>query len=395
MCAHETFMDCPHYEQTLYAGDGRLEILTAYATYADDRLCQRSLLLFDWSRHTEGFINSGYPLGPQIISSFPMYWSLMIHDHLYWRGNSSLVQDLLPGARANQGWLETLKGNDGLLHSFPGWPFVDTAPEWISFIFAVDPKKGASSILNLLYSYSTMKLAEIEDFFGEKELAVRNRRLAKEVFDQVMKRFWNPKLKLFADDEGKTEYSEHAQCMALLSGLMPKSLEKACFESLLADPNLVRTQPCYWMFYLFETYRRFNRGDLLLSKLNFWSEIPNSGLKTAPEMYEPSRSDCHGWGAHVLFHLYATILGVRPTAPGFAQLEIAPSPGVLKNINAVLPHPNGVIKAVLKFEGQNVTGVITLPKGASGIFKFAGKTRKIKAGRNKINTLLLSPRGDI
>jgi hypothetical protein len=66
-------------------------------------------------------------------------------------------------------------------------------------------------------------------------------------------------------------------------------------------------------------------------------------------------------------------------------LEIAPSPGVLKHINAVLPHPNGVIEAVLKFEGRNVTGVITLPKGASGIFKFAGKKQKIKAGRNKIN----------
>jgi len=27
MCAHETFMDCPYYEQLMFAGDTRLEVV--------------------------------------------------------------------------------------------------------------------------------------------------------------------------------------------------------------------------------------------------------------------------------------------------------------------------------------------------------------------------------
>jgi hypothetical protein len=384
MNAHETFMDCPHYEQACYVGDGRLEMLTTYALYADDRLCRRGLRLIDWSRHQEGFLNSSYPATPQIISSFPMYWPLLVHDYLYWRGDKEIVRELIPGMRANQGWLETLKGKDGLLHPLPGWPFVDTAPEWAAFIYGIDPAKGASSILNLLHVTATIKLAEIEEVFGEQELAARNRRLARELFDGVMERFWDPKRALFADDAGKTGYSEHAQCMALLSGLMPKALEKACFQALIDAPDLVRTQPCFGMFYLFETYRRFNRGDLLLSKMDFWKRIPESGLKTAPEMYEPSRSDCHGWGSHILFHLFATLLGIRPAAPAFAQVEIAPSPGALRKIHGVLPHPNGVIEADLNFEGGHCTGVVTLPKGVGGVFRFGKKSQPLTAGRNGI-----------
>ena len=38
MCAHETYMDCPYYEQMMYVGDSRLEALTTYAISADDRL---------------------------------------------------------------------------------------------------------------------------------------------------------------------------------------------------------------------------------------------------------------------------------------------------------------------------------------------------------------------
>ena len=31
MCAHETYMDCPYYEQLQYGGDTRLEILATYS----------------------------------------------------------------------------------------------------------------------------------------------------------------------------------------------------------------------------------------------------------------------------------------------------------------------------------------------------------------------------
>ena len=43
MCSHETFMDCPYYEQLMYVGDTRLEMLTTYVVSRDDRLVRRGI----------------------------------------------------------------------------------------------------------------------------------------------------------------------------------------------------------------------------------------------------------------------------------------------------------------------------------------------------------------
>lgn len=56
MCGHETFMDCPYYEQLMYVGDGRLELLVWYMGSGDSRLPKRCIELFDWSRWKTGFI---------------------------------------------------------------------------------------------------------------------------------------------------------------------------------------------------------------------------------------------------------------------------------------------------------------------------------------------------
>jgi hypothetical protein len=41
MCAHETYMDCPYYEQLMYVGDTRLEALVTHVLTGDDRLPAR------------------------------------------------------------------------------------------------------------------------------------------------------------------------------------------------------------------------------------------------------------------------------------------------------------------------------------------------------------------
>ncbi|MFH1708155.1 MAG: hypothetical protein ABIF71_09590 [Planctomycetota bacterium] len=111
-----------------------------------------------------------------------------------------------------------------------------------------------------------------EDGFGDPEPAARDRRLAAEIAAVIRRRFWNKRRALVADHLDHADWSEHAQIIALLAGVLPARDERACFKALVTAPGLPRAQENYWMFYLFEVYRMFGRGDLLLAKLELWKD---------------------------------------------------------------------------------------------------------------------------
>ena len=75
MCAHETYMDCPYYEQMMYVGDTRLEALTTYAISSDERLPRKAIKLFELSRLPQGFTQARYPgRDQQLIPPFALWW---------------------------------------------------------------------------------------------------------------------------------------------------------------------------------------------------------------------------------------------------------------------------------------------------------------------------------
>ncbi len=82
MCSHETFMDCPYYEQLMYVGDTRLETLVTYCLTRDDRLPRKAILMFDVSRFPDGLTQSRYPCrSTQIIPPFSLWWCGMVYDY--------------------------------------------------------------------------------------------------------------------------------------------------------------------------------------------------------------------------------------------------------------------------------------------------------------------------
>jgi hypothetical protein len=122
----------------------------------------------------------------------------------------------------------------------------------------------------------------------------------------------------------------------------------------------------------------------LFARLCLWFDLPAQGFKTTPEQPEPTRSDCHGWGAHPLYHYFASLLGIRPAAFGFDQVEIAPMPGSLTSLSGEMVHPRGRIEADLHFENGGVRGNVSLPAGLTGTFRYAGKTLVLTPGLQPI-----------
>lgn len=375
MCAHETYMDCPYYEQMMYVGDTRIQMLVAYVMSSEDRLNQRALELFDWSRRETGFVLERHPSQlKQLSLTFSMIWILMLRDYAWWRNDSAFIRERLKGMRCMLEEFKELQGEKNLMPALPGWSFIDWIGD-LSFVNNPGPNESGSSIVNLLFLNALNCAAELEEAFGENHLAEYNREWADELAKSIKKTFWNEELKLFDDYPDKKDFSEHAQCLALLSGHFPE-IEKQCFESLITTEGLTPTT-VYFSHYLLDTFAKFGRGDLILKKFDFWKDMVKMGFKTPVETPEPSRSDCHAWGSHPLFHMHASIAGIRPASPGFEKILISPNPGDLTELKSSIPHPAGRVDFQMMKQGEKWQVEIKLPPGITAKLRWNGVDTQI------------------
>ena len=350
MCAHETTMDCPFYEQLQYAGDTRLQCLVAYVSQDDDRLARQALLAFDRSREPDGLTRSRYPSRVvQTIPPFSLWWVAMVHDFAMWRDDLDFVASLMPGVRAVLDAYRTGVDEHGLFHALEGWNFTDWVPDWNSGAPA-GAHWGVSGILNFQLAYVAGLAAELEDALGEPHLAARARALAEQVRRAADERFWSTERGLYADDLAHEHWSEHAQCLALLAGATHGADAVA---GTIGAPGLARTT-VYFDHYLFEALGRIGRTDVLHERLGLWFGLLDQGLRTVVEQPEPTRSDCHAWGAHPIFHLYATILGVRPASPGMRSVRVNPQLGNLSWAEGTVCTPHGRLHVRADADGTTV-----------------------------------------
>ncbi len=383
MCAHETYMDCPYYEQLMYVGDTRLEALTTYAISPDDRLPRKAIQLFGLSRLPDGLTQARYPSRDvQVIPPFALWWIGMVYDYALWRGDRHFVAALLPGVRAVlDGFLAHVNA-ENLLQAPAGWNFTDWTEEWR---LGVPPEgfDGCSGPLNWHLIYTLGLAARLEEWLGEPLLAQRWQHRRAELTAAARTHFWDESRGLLADDRAHTHFSEHTQCLALLAGVLEGEQQRRTAQNLLSDPSLTRTT-IYFTHYLFETYRLLGQPTAFFDRLGLWFELAAHGFKTTPEQPEPSRSDCHGWGAHPLYHFFATLLGIRPATFGFDGVEIAPMPGHLTHLAGEMVHPRVRIAADLHFADGQVRGTVTLPAGLHGTFCYGGKTVSLQSGVQSI-----------
>jgi len=379
--AHETWTDTPYYEQMCYVGDNVISALANYALFDDARLSRRSIRLFEWSRRASGFVAERYPCRVrQESSTFALFWPTMVRDYAWWRNNPAFVKAMLPGIRSLLAEFEAITEN-GLLRNVPGWPFIDWCPEWNEGC-GPGVREGDSSIVNLQWVLALQAAAQVESAFGDPLLAERCQGLARSVFAAVEARYWDAGKNLFRDTLLADAWSEHPQTFALLTGLLDPAKTRACIAALEnGDPMAQAT--IYGSFYVLRALHRHGREAELHHRLAWWFDLPGRGFTSTPEAPEPSRSDAHAWGAHPAWHAVASVAGVRPGAPGFAYVTVAPLPGPLTWIKTSVVHPHGRVELDLRFENGKPRGTIHLPD-AAGEFQWKGTRRPLCPGINTI-----------
>lgn len=374
MNAGEIFFDCPYYEESQFIGDTRLQSLCHAVMTRDDRLTRKALHLLDASRQPDGFLQAEYPSRyPAIIAPFSLYWIGMLWDYAHWRVNPDLVRTLLPGMRSTLEAFRRHVSADGLLHAPEGWNFMDWTDSWGNE-GGIPPNAitGVSATLHWQLVYALNMAAELEAHLGEKEFAVHYTRWGAELARAGQSAFWDEASGLFSDDLAHTSYSEHPQTFAILSRHLPPE-QITRIASGLRHAKLHRAS-YFFLHYLLEAYRLLNLDDLIHVQLRRWHiEMVEIGLKTPLEGLEPSRSDCHAWSSHPLYHYFATVLGIRPLEPEFARVEITPHLGDLTRAEGVLIHPQGETRVAFRRETDGWHCEIHLPNRVRGVLRLDGQ----------------------
>jgi len=384
LCAHETYMDCPYYEQLQYAGDTRVQSLVSLYMTGDGRLVRNAIELLDSSRTAEGATYSRAPSRlQQYIPPFSLWWIGMLHDYWMYQNDPAFVARMLPGVRAVLSFFAARQRPNASLGRLPWWNFVDWTKEWAS---GVPPASGDGSSapvdLQLLLAYQWA--AEMEAGLGSQALASEDRQAAGRLHDAARELYWDAGRKLFADTPDKRAFSQQANALAVLAGVTEGAEAKDLIERVSADNGALVQCSIYFRHYLHSAMNKAGAGDRYLDMLGIWRTMLDRGLTTWAETADPTRSDCHAWGASPNYELFRTVLGIDSAAPGFRRVMVRPYLGKLTHASGAIPHPRGEIAVSLTLDGGKLEAVVTLPAGVEGKFEWHGQTRDLRSGENHL-----------
>jgi len=388
-CAMETYMDCPYYEQLQYIGDTRIQALVSLYNSGDDRLVRNAINQMDHSRIAEGITLSRHPsYSPQQIPTFSLWYIGMLHDYWMYRGDSAFIRDKLQGMRDVLWFFSKYEGTDGSLHNPPYWEFTDWVHERKGWNGGTGPigKDGSSSLLDLQLLWAYQIAVSLESQLGSTANALAYKQKASRLMQTIKRNYWNADRKLFADTREKDVYSQHANTLAILTGIISGNEAKAMAGKLLSDNSLAPAS-IYFQYYLNQALIKAGFGNDYLKWLDKWRENISMGLTTWAEISEidQARSDCHAWGASPNIEFYRTVLGIDSDAPGFKKVKIEPHLGTLKKVNGKIPHPNGDIRVSYEHINNKLKADIELPQGISGRFIWNDKTYQLHSGMNNVS----------
>jgi alpha-L-rhamnosidase len=374
LCSHETFEDCPHYEQMQYAGDTMITSRLAMLTSGDYRLTRQALLHFDWSRLPEGITQSRFPSRLlQVIPSWSLHWITCIRDYAYCSGDLATVGGLMPGARAVLDWFRRHADSDGLPAKLPFWNITDWCAWWPRGVVP-GADSGPTCIIASQYIHALDEVADLARLTGDAAFADRLGAEAESLRVALNARFWSEEQGLYFDRPGGPEVSQYGNAWAVVCGAAGEKQRRRLMARFPTDPQLAPGSFFCWHA-VFRALELCGSGDTFTDFLGPWHEQIERGLDTFVEENSYWRSLCHAWSAHPALEFMTRVLGVTAAAPGFAKIDIKPHRCGLAHASGLVCTPAGHIEVAWRVEDRRFiftattpeeTDVcITLPDGAS------------------------------
>lgn len=370
-CTHETYEDCPFYEQLQYAMDARSQMLYCYATTADDRLARKCMDDFRRATKYDGLPNCCYPSRTKnVIPGFSIYYIGMLYDHMMYFGDKELVKEHIPGMQMildfferhldEKGYVEKIGGPEG---DMDFWSFIDWTPEWNdNWGVPMATRVGPLTAESLLYIMGLQYMEAMYRWLSmEKEAKMVKKRA--ESVQQAIRTWCRGKDGMIKDGPNYEVYSQHCQVLAILTDTITvEEGKRYLLESLRHKEDYAQCSVAI-LYYLFRALEKCGIYEETEELWDIWKDMLRNNMTTCAEDPLKSRSDCHAWGALILYELPSVLLGVRPAAPGYEKVCIQPQTGTLDFAEGTVFTPKGKIYVSWKKEQNQIILKTDLPEG--------------------------------
>lgn len=383
LCANETYMDCPYYEQLQYFGDTRIQAMITMYNTRDSLMPRHAIEQGRMSMTADGITQSRYPSSlPQMISSYSLSWIGMLYDYWMMRDDRDWLLQYLPAARSILGWYEGYLREDMSLNRIPHWFFADWANEFING----EPnysKEGTSAYQDLVLILALREQAAMESAFGIAALGDYYSNLAQRMAETIKPKYWNVLRGLLSDTLEQNAYSQHVNVLAILADIFTPEEARIICSTVISDSTLIKGT-FYFRYFIQLAMDKAGLADCWLDTLQPWRDQMVMGLTTWAETPEPSRSDCHAWSAHLNIEFYRMLLGIHSAAPGFSKVHLTPALGYLQEAVGSIPHPAGTISVAYKKMKNCLYANVVLPEGITATLEWKGRCIEINSSREVV-----------
>ncbi len=377
-CMHESYEDCPFYEQLQYAMDTSLQMLFNYQLSDNDLLARKAMDDFAQEQHADGLMPSRTPsVGEQHIPTFQLYFIFMVYAHYIRFGDLALVRKHLRAIDGVIEWFRHHLTDEGLVGQSKYWNFVDWAKPW-KYVegkndggvpIAID--EGIIGIYNPMLAYFLQCASRLNSIVGRNDVAREYQQVADMLKKNTKKYFFDKKTGLFADDLGHKYYSQQMQTWCVLSGTIKGEVARSIMEKSIDLEAKATYAFAYFYFRALEAVGLYDKTEEMM---NSYRGLLKLNCTTVPETPEYSRSDCHAWGALAIYEFSATVLGVstydtteksvliKPYIKGrdYARGTVSSIGG---NITVEWKKSDGVFEITVESQKENVEKRIYLPNG--------------------------------
>ena len=129
----------------------------------------------------------------------------------------------------------------------------------------------------------------------------------------------------------------------MLTDTLDKETARKNLERTLKFPGKYAQCSVAMAYYLFRALEKTGLYEWSRQYWNIWKRMLAKGATTCVEDEVGERSECHAWGALILYELPSVILGVRPAKPGYGAASVTPHGEMLDWFRGDIITPKGRI----------------------------------------------------